>query len=137
MSNVLYLENAEFYIDGVRFRALTAFKPEESDDTSSILTSDDPVQVGTPKNSSEITVEGVDMPANIDEDLAQMAILEKGTFNEATFSGIKNYKDGSKGRQTWHADGGTISRNKEWSASDQTSYSMTLKAKVTESVEIV
>jgi hypothetical protein len=137
MSNTLLLENMEFYVDGVRFRALTAVKPEESDDTSSILTSDDPVQVGTPKNASEVTVEGVDMPQNIEEDLAQKAIFDKRTFNEATCSGIKNYADGSKARQTWSMDGGVITRNKDWNPSDQTTYSMTLKTKVTERVEPV
>lgn len=135
MANTLLLENMEFVVDGVKFKALTAVKPEESDDTSSLLTSDGPVQVGTPKNASEVTVEGIDMPRNLEEDQAQKAILDKGIFDEASCSGIKHYADGSKGRQTWSMKGGVIHRNKEWSASDQTTWSMTLKTEVEETVE--
>lgn len=137
MANTLLLEDMELMVDGVKFKALTAVKPEESDDTSSILTSDGPVQVGTPKNASEVSVEGVDMPRNLEEDKAQKAIFDKGIFDEAYCSGIKHYADGSKARQTWSMDGGVITRNKEWSPSDQTTYSMTLKTKVEETLEPV
>lgn len=131
MSNVLAY-NPKVTIDGVDFNCLTAISPETSDETSSVQTSDGNIQVGAPKGGTEVQLEGVELPRDKAHRLAQKKIMDRGIFDGGSITGTALYKDGTEYELTFVLLGGTISKNWNWSPTDQTQNTITIKSDIEE-----
>ncbi|OQD59018.1 hypothetical protein MBBAR_6c01280 [Methanobrevibacter arboriphilus JCM 13429 = DSM 1125] len=115
---VYVLNEAKAEIDNLKISHITSVSVEENDDSSSVVTSDGDVILPSNNTGGTITIEGLELPDDVEELVELEKLIKSRNIDKATFSGIAFTQKGEPYQRTITGSNGFILRGSEWTPTD-------------------
>lgn len=121
------LNEARAEIDDLKISHITSVSVEENDDSSSVVTSDGDINLPSKNTGGTITIEGLELPDDVEDLINLERLIKSKNIIKATFSGIAYTKSGDPYLRTIVGSNGFIVRGSEWNPTDGVTRSFTCK----------